>query len=201
MTIKEKKTAGETATNLWEDGVDITKPAPNRPYKKWLEIGVLVYLTKEQYESLMEEEWQEKRERYLQNRCQVSAQRGGLKRCTENCMNYKGEGRVCPWFMHKKANGGIVSLDELYESSDYLVADSSYQEQEDVLEHEEKIKKYRELVDKLEDETDRKIIELLKKEFSERAIAKELGDDWNQMKVNRRKNKIFDELRSKLKDF
>ena len=52
MTIKDKKTAGETATNLWEDGVDITKPAPNRPYKKWLEIGVLVYLTKEQYESL-----------------------------------------------------------------------------------------------------------------------------------------------------
>lgn len=201
MTINVKKTAGETATNLWVDCGDITKPAPNRTYKKWLEIGILVYLTKEQYEFLMEEEYKEKRERYLHNRCQVTAQRGGLKRCTENCMNYKGEGRVCPWFMHKKANGGIVSLDELYESNDYEVADSSYQEQEDVTEHEEKIKKYRELVNKLEDETDKKIIELLKKEYSERAIAKELGDDWNQTKVNRRKNKIFNELRKKLKNF
>ena len=196
MTIKDKKTVGETTKSIWDGCGDITKQSPDRPFPLKLEIGVVVYLNKEQYAHMMEEKWQEKRERYLNGRCSVSAERGGLKRCTKNCMNYDGEGNICPWFMHPKANGGIVSLDELYDNNEYEVADPSYQAIEDVTEHENQIKTYRQLLDELEDETDRRIIELLEESYSERKIASELG--WDQMKVHRRKTKIFNELRSKL---
>ena len=61
MTIKVNETAGETAKKLWDDAVDYTQPSPDRPYKLWLEIGVLIYLNKEQYSFMMEEEWQRRK--------------------------------------------------------------------------------------------------------------------------------------------
>lgn len=197
MTTIEKKTAGETAQNLWDESVDYTKPSPDRPYKLRLEIGVLVYLNKEQYAFMKEDEWQEKREHYLESRCLVSAERGGVKRCTENCMNYKGEDRICPCFMRNQ-NAGIVSLDKLYDEHDYEYPDTTYEDSLDAMEHEERLRRIREEVDKLENEVDKTIIELISKSYSERQIAEVLG--WNQMKVNRRKNKLLDYLRSKLSD-
>ena len=174
-----------------------SQPSPDRPYKLRLEIGVLVYLTKEQYSFLKEEEWQEKRERYLESRCLVSAERGGLKRCTEDCIKYKGTGRVCLCFMRNQ-NAGVVSLDRLHDEHDYEPADTTYTDSLDAMEHEEKLRRIREEADKLEDEVDRTIIKLFFESFTERQIAEVLG--WNQMKVNRRKNKILEELRSKLED-
>lgn len=197
MKKEDKMTAGETASKLWDENVDYTQPSPDRPYKLRLQIGVLVYLNKEQYSFMKEEEWQEKREHYLESRCQVSAERGGLKRCTEDCMNYKGTGRVCPCFMRNQ-NAGVVSLDRLYDEHDYEPADTTYNDSLDAMEHEEKLRRIREEVDKLEDEVDRTIIKLFSESFTERQIAEVLG--WNQMKVNRRKNKILEELRSKLED-
>ena len=197
MTIKDKKTVGETTKKLWDDSVDYTQPSPDRPYKLWLEIGVLIYLNREQLASLKEDEWQEKREQYLESRCQVCAERGGTKRCTENCMKYKGEDRVCPYFW-KHGNGGIVSLDELQEQTNYQHPDESYEDSLERLTKEEHLAKLRKLVEDLEDENDKTIIELFSNAYTEREIAEVLG--WNQMKVNRRKNKLFDELRDQMKD-
>ena len=197
MTIKDKATVGETTQKLWDDAVDYTQPSPDRPYKLRLEIGVLIYLNKEQYSFMMEEEWQRRRDQYLESRCLVSAQRGGLKRCNEDCMNYKGEGRICPCFMRNQT-AGVVSLDKLYDEHDYEPADATYENSLDAMVHEERLRRILEEVDKLEDKTDKRIIELFSNNYTERQIAEVLG--WNQMKVNRRKNKIFDELRSKLHD-
>lgn len=198
MEIKDKKAAGETATNLWDDSVDYTQQSSDRPYKLRLEIGTLVYLNKEQYAFMKEEEWATKREYYLQNKCQVSANGGGLKHCTEDCIHYKGEDRICPCFIRNQ-NTNIVSLDKLYEENNYEVEDTSQQGTLDTLVYEEKIRIIKEEIDKLEDEVDKMIITLFTESYSERQIAKILG--WNQMRVNRRKNKILNELRNKLENF
>lgn len=194
MKINDKKTAGETA-NLWEEGVDYTLPSPDRPYKLRLEIGAIVYLNKKQYASMQEDHWEEKRQQYLDSRCIVSAERGGLKRCTEDCMHYKGEDKVCSCFMRNN-NGGTVSLDKLYDDNNYEAVDSSSKDIADLLAYEERLNSVIEAVDKLAEDVDKRIIRLFMDSFTERQIAEVLG--WNQMKVNRRKKKIFDELRSKL---
>ena len=204
MTNSVKTTAGETAKTIWDDTIDYSISSPDRPYKLRLENGVLLHLNLEQFKSMMEDVWREKRELYLAGRCMVSAERGGLKRCTKDCMNVDGNYTICHNFMNHR-NGGVLSLDKLFEDNEFEIADYSYVDQTDVLAYEQRIMKFREEIELLEDEVDRRIMELLKKELSEREIARKLSEErdesWNQMKVNRRKNEIFNVLRSKLKDY
>lgn len=160
-------------------------PAEDRPY--YLDIdGKKIYVSEEIYRSYKQPFWAEHKRKERESRCMVSNGKGGLKRCTDSC-----EG--CPFFR----SNSILSIDKFYEDSEFEMVDRS----ESILEKlakEELYEKQREAVAEL-DTLDQQIITLFMDGLSERAIAEKVN--LSQKAINKRKNRIFDELREKLKDF
>ena len=178
----------ETEKTLFEDGVNYTVKSPDRKYILKLENGKILYLNKEQYSFVKSDLYQERRESYLNNRCNVLAVRGGCKKCTDDC-------NLCCWFMTDKTNGGQIRLDVLFDENEFELPDTSASVLEDMI-YEEKINYISKFINELEDEIDIQLIKLLLKGKTEREIANTLN--LTKSTVHDRKNKIYQFLKKKI---
>ena len=188
MTIKNGNLITKESKTLFSEGIDYTKKSLERPYVLLLETGTKLYLNLEQYKFMMESKWEEKRKRYIQTRCLVLAERGGCKKCQEDCS-------YCLWFMTKKVNGGQVSLDYLYEENELELPDYSTSVLEEMIK-EEILKSVKEEFDKVENEMDKRLIYLLLEGKTEREIAAELNIP--KSTVHDKKTKFFKIVKQKV---
>jgi RNA polymerase sigma factor (sigma-70 family) len=166
-----------------EQFIDYEIPSEDRP--KYLDIdGKRIYVSEEVYRAYKQPLWTEHKRQERERRCRVSNGRGGLKRCTEDCA-------TCPF----PKNGSILSVDHFYEEYELEIADKSEGILESIVEEEFNSKLW-EAVDGL-DEVDQQIARLFSQGLSERAIAEKVN--LSQKAINKRKNRIFSELKDKLK--
>lgn len=182
-------------TNLYlvEDGIDYSKPDADRTF--YLDIdGQRIWVTKEQYDSFKRPLWNEKKERELQGKCLIEAERGGVKRCRKP----SSACAECPYYQNNHTNGHIVSLDRLYDAYEYEIADDSESIVDRLIE-EEKERAVHKAVSEIQDPTDRKIIELFMEGLNDILIAKSLG--FSRKTVNKRRLRTFTELAEKLKNY
>lgn len=102
--------------NLEEDLFRPTKER-NIPFK--LKIDKIIYLNKEQYHFMMEEHHKERKERYMNSRCLISAKIGNLKKCRD------GKCEECSIFKNS-FNGTVpLMLDTLEEHSSVFIDEDS----------------------------------------------------------------------------
>lgn len=187
---KGKKTAGETAQPLFQEGIDYAKPSPDRLYKWKLEDGNIIYLNLEQRQFLARDYYNETKRDEREKRCIVPSLRTGMnKRCRGDCS-------VCEYYRNGKDTYGTVSLDTLYDNYEW---EPTYEEESilDKMIYDEQRKALHEAIEKLEDETDQQIIKLFLEDYSERKIAEIVG--MSQKGVNKRKAKIIEDLKKIIK--
>ena len=168
-----------------ENFTDYEVPSTDRPYYQDID-GKRIYVTEEVYRSYKQPIWAEKKRKERERRCQVSNGKGGLKRCEDDCS-------MCPYFK----SGSNLSLDRLYEDYEYEVADKSDSIIDSHIE-EEFNQKMMEAVNEL-GPIDQQIIRSFMDGVSEREIARDTG--LSQKAVNKRKKKLFNELREKLEKY
>lgn len=168
-----------------ENFIDYEVPSDDRKF--YLEIdGTTIYVNEEHYRMYMQPIWAENKRKKRETRCQVSDGRGGVKRCTDDCSK-------CPF----SKSGSSLSIDRLYENYELEIADQSESILDNLVKEELK-KKLWKAVDSLE-EVDQQIVRLFSDGLSERAIADKVN--LSQKAVNKRKIRIFSELKEILKDF
>lgn len=168
-----------------DDFIDYEVQSEDRPY--YLDIdGKRIYVTEEVYRAYKQPLWAEHKRKERERRCQVSNGRGGVKRCEDDCSQ-------CPY----SKTGSTISLDRLYEDYEYEIADSSESPLDNMIQ-EELNQKMRKAVAEL-GSVEQQIVKAFMAGSSERAIAKEVG--LSQKAVNKRKTRIFSELREKIKDY
>lgn len=168
-----------------EQFIDYEVSSEDRP--KYLDIdGKRIYVTEEVYRAYKQPLWAEHKRKERERRCQVSNGRGGVKRCEDDCSQ-------CPY----SKTGSTISLDRLYKDYEYEIADSSESPLDNMIQ-EELNQKMRKAVAEL-GSVEQQIVKAFMAGSSERAIAKEVG--LSQKAVNKRKTRIFSELREKIKDY
>lgn len=135
------------------------------------------------------------KERDLASRCSIPAERGGLKRCMEDC-------NQCPYGKWKR-DGGVLSLDGLVftnkEGSTLQIEIAD--DQPSMLEKliaEEKSKAMWKAINSLNNE-DRKIIDLFSEGYSDSEIARQIGS--KKQTIQYRRTRIIAELKFKLKEY
>lgn len=145
----------------------------------------VIEVSGEVYRAYKQPLWAERKRKEREKRCVISDGRGGTKRCTEDC-------RKC----NKQRTGTILSLDGLTEESGFEPADSV-----DIAELVADKLLLEELYAALEelDPDNRRIMALFANGKSEREIAADIG--LSQKAINKRKAKLFEQLRNRLKDF
>lgn len=167
-----------------EKFIDYEKPSNDRPYYLVID-GKTIYVSEEHYRLYKQPLWAEHKRKEREKKCRVSNGRGGVKRCTYDCS-------ACPF-----AKSGNISMDKMYDDYQYEFADTS-QSIIDNLVKEELYQKMWIAINEL-GELDQEIVTLFMNGFSERSIAEKVN--LSQKAVNKRKNKVFDDLRIKLKDY
>ncbi|ABZ85440.1 hypothetical protein HM1_2931 [Heliomicrobium modesticaldum Ice1] len=147
--------------------------------------GQQITVTEESYRAYKRPAWAERKRKEREKRCVISNGKGGIKRCTGDCSKCE-----------KQRTGSILSLDSLTEESGFEPSDPI-----DIAELIADKLLFEELYAALEelDPDNRRIMELFSIGKSEREIAAEIG--LSQKAVNKRKNKLFAQLRQRLKDF
>ena len=158
-------------------------PTEERNYYIDLEYQGRIWVTKEMYQRLMSDVWNEWKRNERISRCQISSGNGGVKRCEKKCEN-------CVYFR----SGETIYLDELYEKYEFELADSSPSIVDQINENERNEVLWK-AVSEL-DSTDQKIIKMYSLGYSEREIAKEL--QLPRTTINYRKKEILKILREKL---
>lgn len=154
-----------------------------RNYYIDLEYQGRIWVTKEMYQRLMRDDWNEWKRKERTSRCQISNENGGVKRCDNKC-------KSCNYLR----SGQMISLDELNEKYEFELVDSSptiidqinEKERNDALET---------AISEL-DSTDKEIIKMFSLGYSEREIAKEL--QLPRTTISYRKKDIIENLREKL---
>lgn len=187
----KNETAGKTA-QLFNEGTDYSQPSIDRPFRWQLEDGNIIYLNLEQRQFLARDYYNEAKREEREKRCIIPSLRTGMtKRCRGICSE-------CEYFRSGKDTYGTVSLDSLYDKYEW---EPTVQEESvlDELIKEERLNAMYEAIDSLEDEIDKRIINLFLENFTERKIAEVIG--MSQKGVNKRKTKIIEVLREKLKDY
>ena len=141
-------------------------------------------VTEESYRAYKRPAWAERKRKEREKRCVISNGRGGTKRCTDDC------GKC-----DKQRTGSVLSLDKFTEDG-FEVADPV-----DIAELVADKLLFEELYAALEelDPDNRRIMELFSIGKSEREIASDIG--LSQKAINKRKTKLFAQLRERLKDF
>ena len=146
--------------------------------------GQQISVTEENYRAFKRPSWAERKRKEREKRCVISNGRGGTKRCTADCSKCKDQ-----------RTGSVLSLDKFaddgFEVSDgidltELIADK--------LLLEELYAALNEL-----DPENRRIMELFSSGKSEREIADDIG--LSQKAINKRKVKLFAQLRERLKKY
>lgn len=167
-----------------EQFIDYEVPLEDRPF--YLDIdGKRIFVDEETYRAYKQPLWAEHKRKERDRRCRVSNGRGGLKRCTDDC-------KSCPFLK----NGSILSIDRIYEDYELEMKDKSQSILENIVEDEFNRELWK-AVDSLE-EVDQQIARLFSQGLSERAIAEKVK--LSQKAVNKRKIRIFRELKEILKD-
>ncbi len=146
--------------------------------------GQKIPVTENVYRADKRPDWAERKRKEREKRCAISNGRGGTKRCTDDCSK-----------CDKQRTGSILSLDKFTEEG-FEVADTV-----DIAELVADRLLFEELYAALEelDPDNRRILELFSIGKSEREIAVDIG--LSQKTINKRKTKLFDQLREHLKDF
>jgi RNA polymerase sigma factor (sigma-70 family) len=144
----------------------------------------VIEVTEEVYRAYKQPLWTEHKREEREKRCIVSNGRGGIKRCTDNCSK-------C---VHLRT-GSILSLEKFLDDG-FEVADEVNVAEliADKLLLEELYTALNEL-----DPDNRRIMELFSIGKSEREIATDIG--LSQKAVNKRKTKLFAQLRERLKNW
>lgn len=153
--------------------------------QRFIEIyGQPIPVTEEVYRAYKRPLWTEHKRKEREKRCVINNGSGTTKRCTGDCS-------IC----QKQRTGSVLSLDKFteegFEAAEHidlaeLVADQLLLEE------------LYAALDKLDPEN-RKILELFSNGKSEREIAADIG--LSQKGVNKRKTRLFAQLRERLKDF
>ena len=146
--------------------------------------GQQIPVTEEVYRTDKRQKWAERKRKEREKRCVISNGRGGTKRCTADCSQ-----------CDKQRTGSVLSLDKFTEDG-FEVAESV-----DIAELMADKLLFEELYAALEelDPDNRRIMELFSIGKSEREIASDIG--LSQKAINKRKTKLFAQLRERLKDF
>ena len=171
-----------------KEGTIITKEYENAP-RQWWKIGnrkvyaILVQVTKEQYEAYMRPEWKEdKRQQRL-----VEKRRKREKAQEERREDQSVQGWDTP-----------VSYERLCETEYGFPEETRQESLDEILEKEELMEALRQELAKLE-ALDRTILQMASNGISEAAIGREVG--LSQKGVNKRKQRLLEQLREQLKDY
>lgn len=148
--------------------------------------GQNIPVSEEIYRVYKQPLWKERKQFDRKRRCQVSAGRGGLKRCEADC-------NLCP----HTCNGSELSL-EAFEADWSYQADASAADPQQMLEDALLLEEMWTAIASL-DSVNQMIVKLFWEGESERKIATVLG--LSQKGVNKRKVKLFEQMRKRLKDF
>lgn len=144
----------------------------------------VVDVTEEVYRAIKRPSWTERKHKEREKRCIVSNDRGGTKRCTDDCGKCDNQ-----------RTGSVLSLEKFIDDGfEFAGAVDVAGLIEDKLRLEE-------LCDALDelDPDNRRILELFCIGKSEREIADNIG--LSQKAVNKRKTKLFAQLRERLKNW
>lgn len=179
----------EQNDKIFRDNVDYEQPSEDRPYVYW--VGkAKIYVNLEQLRLLKEEEWQEKKERWLKSRCLIPAERGVWKICMGKC-------EECPSFRNGWIKPTYASFEDMDEE-EYL-NEHPQQSMLDKLIEEERNQAIHDAIDSLEDPIDRYIVRQFMNDVKDVDIAKELGR--TKQYIYYRKQRVFEILRKILKNF
>ena len=142
-------------------------------------------VTEEVYRAYKQPLWAEHKRKEREKRCMVSNGKGGTKRCTGDCS-------LCD----KQRTGTILSLD--YSAEEYGLEPSDPVDIEEIIAEKQLLEELLSALEEL-DPDNRRIMELFANGKSERDIAADIG--LSQKAVNKRKTKLFAQLKDRLKDF
>ena len=178
--MQNKDNYEDFSINWHEKSVD-------RPFYIDLEYEGRIYVDRETYLNYMRDEWREWKEESRKSRCQVPSEKGGLKRCTDDCSK-------CPFFR----NGRNISLDQLYDNYEYEVEDES----SDIIQKlikDEKAAMIRKAVEELSPINKMITKKIIYEDKSQDEIAEILGI--SQTAVSKRYSKSLDQLKEKLSEY
>ena len=171
-----------------KEGTIITKEFEDAP-RTWSKIGnrrvrtILIPATKEQYEAYMRPEWKEdKRQQRLAKK----------RRKREMAQaEHREDKSVQGW-------DTVVSFEQLCETEYGFPEETGQESLDEILEKEELLAALRRELAKLE-ALDRTILEMFSQGISEAAIGHKVG--LSQKGVNKRKHRLLEQLRERLKDY
>jgi len=153
--------------------------------QRYIEIdGQQIPVTEEVYRAYMRPVWAERKRREREKHCVISDGRGGTKRCTDDCNR-----------CDKQRTGSVLSLDKFMEDG-FEAAEPV--ELAELVADKLLLEELYAALDEL-DPDNRRIMELFSVGKSEREIASDIG--LSQKAINKRKTKLFAQLRERLKDF
>lgn len=146
--------------------------------------GQQIPVTEEVYRAYKQPLWAEHKRKERASRCVISNDKGGIKRCSSDCSKCDKQRTGSVLSLNKFIEEGFevadtVDLDEIV--ADKLLLDELYAALEEL------------------DPDNRRIIELFSAGKSEREIAADIG--LSQKAINKRKTKLFAQLRERLKDW
>ena len=154
--------------------------------ERFIEInGEQVLVTEEVYRAYKQPLWAEHKRKEREKRCVISNGKGGTKRCTMDCS-------AC----EDQRTGKVLSLDRSFE--EYGIEPADLTDIEDIVAEKILLKELMKALAEL-DPDNRRIMELFANGMSERDIAADIG--LSQKAINKRKTKLFAQLKERLKDF
>jgi len=141
-------------------------------------------VTEEVYRAIKRPSWTERKRKEREKLCVISNDRGGTKRCNDDCSNCDNQ-----------RTGSVLSLEKFIDNG-FEVADEV--DVAELIEDKLRLEELYAALDEL-DPDNRRIIELFSIGKSEREIATDIG--LSQKAVNKRKTKLFAQLRERLKNW
>lgn len=144
----------------------------------------VVEVTEEVYRAYKQPLWAEKKRQEREKRCIISNGKGGTKRCMEDCS-------TCD----KQRTGSVLSLDKFKDEGLDVPGAINI---EDILLDKMLLEELYEALEELAPEN-RLIIDLFSIGKSEREISANIG--LSQKAINKRKAKLFEQLKERLKDW
>lgn len=142
-------------------------------------------VTEDVYRAYKQPLWAEHKRKEREKRCIISNGKGGIKRCSQDCS-------LC----EKQRTGTILSLD--CSAEEYGFEPSDPANIEEIIAEKQLLKELLSALEEL-DPDNRRIMELFGIGKSEREIAADIG--LSQKAINKRKVKLFAQLRERLKNF
>ena len=179
-------------TNVFFEQADYTTTSEDRNLAYTLSNGEMIYLSKPQYDFMYKEYWKDKKAKYLQCRCMVFGERGGLKRCPSN-----QKCDECPIFLSGLKKPSILSLEKLSDESELEIEDNSVNILDDIIEKEQ-VQIITEVVESIPDPINKYIVKSwMYENATDAETAKELG--LSRKAVGDRRLRTFRALKQKLK--